>query len=336
MSGTAIFVKTSHRAVLFVSMFLLAASPLVFHITSTQANERAKVKAAALLSMVSEANASLTTLLTKITTAGLEIPPQATTNYQDGCQLATQSITLFRDGSYDQASIVAVKALQRLRDASLIADPVIPDQSVPFEDAVLKLRALNASLTQAWTYVARLERSFNPTIIVEYNASAFVQAIEDAKAHLAGAQASLEQMAFAAAEQQLAAAKAALVDAGMQLKAWTTAVQVVKLAHFLVLAEQRLTQLRANITAAVVDVAPQVRNASLTALASAEGHLQTAKTYLANTLVEATIEELEASKADAREAVRCLEAADVSLHEVTRELTEATTIHGGLEDAYIT
>ncbi len=331
-----IFVKSSHRVVLFLSVFLLAASPVVFHITSAQANERAKVKAAALLSMVSEANASLTTLMTKITTAGLDIPVQATTNYRDGCLLATQSIAFFQNGSYDQASRIAVEALQRLHDASLIADPVIPDEPVPFEDAALQLRALNGSLTQAWTYVSRLERSFNSTILVQYNASAFVRAIDDAKAHLAGAQASLGQMAFAAAEQQLAAAKAALVDAGMQLKAWTTAVKVVKLAHFLVLAEQRLTQLRANITAAVVDVAPPVRNASLTALASAEGHLQTAKTYLTNTLVEATIEELEASKADAREAVRCLEAAGVSLLEVTGEPTEATTTHEGLEDAYIT
>ncbi len=321
--------KSSHRAVLFVSVFLLAASPLVFHITSAQANERAKVKAAALLSMVSEANASLTALLTKITTAGLDIPVQATTNYRDGCLLATQSIALFQNGSYDQASATAVEALQRLHDASKIADPVIPAEPVPFENTTLKLRALNASLAQAWTYISRLERSFNHTILVEYNASAFVRAIEDAKAHLAEAQVSLRQMAFAAAEQQLAAAKAALDDAGMQLKAWTTAVQVVKLAHFLALTEQRLTQLRANITAAVADVAPQVRNASLTALASAEGHLQTAKTYLANTLVEATIEELEASKADAREAVRCLEAAGVSLNEATGEPTEATATHGG-------
>lgn len=328
--------KPSQRAVLFLSVCLLVASPIILHATSAQTNERAKAKAATLLTMVTDVNASLTAMFTTITKAGLDIPPQATASYLEGCFLATQSVTLFQNGSYVQASATAVEALQRLRNAGVFADSVLPYEPTPFEDAVLKLRELNASLTQTWKYVFRLEGSFNQTIIPEFNASAFFRAIDDAKTHLAAAKASLRQLAFPVAEQQLAAAKTALVDAVAQLKAWTTAVKVMKLTHFLVLAEQRLTRLRANITAAVVDVTSQVRNASLTALESAERHLQTAKTYLANTLVEATIKELEASKTAAREAVRCLEAAGVSMNETAVELTEVTSTHEGLEDAYIT
>ena len=294
-------------------MFLLVSSNIFLHATSAQNNERLKAKAETLLNVVKEVNASIKTLFNEITMEGLDIPLNAERSYLEGRLLANQSCTLFRNGSYFQASSVAVESLQILRDVAIIADQVMPYEPEPLEEAALKILEVNASIVQVYDYLSRLENSFNKTTVKDYNSSAFLLAKEDAKEHLDNAIAKLSLMEINNAEEQLASAKASLSEAVIHMNALTVAVKAFKTKHFIVVAEERLTLLRANITSASLNVSQQVRNASLTALNIAERKLQTAKDLMANDMVDETIEELEESKKYERLAVTHLESAGVIL-----------------------
>ena len=296
-------------------MFFLVSSNIFLHATSAQNNEILKAKAETLLNVVTEVNASIITIFNEITMEGLDIPVNAERSYLEGRLLANQSCTLFRNGSYFQAGSIAVEALQILRDVAIIADQVMPYEPEPFEEAALKILVLNASIVQVYDYLSRLENSFNKTTVKDYNASAFLLAIEDAKEHLDVAKAKLSLMEINDAEQQLASARASLSEAVMHMRTLTVAVKALKTEQFIVVAEERLTLLRANITAASLNVSQQVRNASLTALNVAESRLQTAKDLMAKDMVDETIEELEESKKYERLAVKHLESAGVILDE---------------------
>lgn len=294
-------------------MFLLASSNIFLHVTSAQNSERLKAKAETLLNMVEEVNASIITIFREITMEGLDIPLKAERSYLEGCLLANRSRTLFRNGSYVQASTIAVESLQILRDVVVIVDQVVPYEPESFEEAALKILVVNASIVQIYDYLSRLENSFNKTLVEDYNSSAFLLAIEDAKEHLAIAKAKLSLMETNKAEEQLASAKASLSEAVMHMNALTLAVKALKTEQFIVVTEERLTLLRANITAASLNVSQQVRNASLTALNEAESRLQTAKDFMANDMVVETIEKLEESKKYEMLAVEHLESAGVIL-----------------------
>jgi hypothetical protein len=296
-------------------MFLLVSSNIFLHSTSAQNNERLKTKAETLLNIVQEVNASIITIFNKITIEGLEIPLQAERSYLEGRLLANQSFTLFRNGSYFQASSKAVESLKILRDVAIIVEQVMPYEPEPFEEAALKILELNASIAQNYDYLSRLENSFNKTTVKDYNSSAFLLAIEDAKEHLDIAKAKLSLMEVNNAEHQLASAKASLSEAVMHMNTLTIVIKALKTEQYIVVAEERLTILRANITAASLNVSQQVRNASLTALNIAESRLQSAKDLMANDMVDETVEELEESKKYERLAVKHLESAGVILDE---------------------
>jgi hypothetical protein len=296
-------------------MFLLVSSNIFLHATSAQNNERLKGKAETLLNVVEEVNASIITIFNEITMEGFDIPLNAERNYLEGCLLANQSFTLFRNGSYSQASSIAVESLKILRDVVIIADQVMPYEPEPFEETALKVLELNASIVQVYDYLSRLENSFNKTTVKDYNSSAFLISIEDAKEHLAIAKAKLSLMEINNAEEQLASAKASLSEAVTYMNTFTVAVKALKTELFIVVAEERLTLLRANITSASLNVSQEVRNASLTALNIAESRLQTAKDLMANDMVDETVEELEESKKYERLAVKHLESAGVILDE---------------------
>ena len=219
----------------------------------------------------------------------------------------------YRHGS--QACTIAVESLQILRDVGIIVEQVVPYEPEPFEEAVLKIREVNASILQNYDYLSRLEKSFNKTTVTEYNSSAFLLAIEDAKEHLAIAKAKLSLLEIKSAEEQLASAKASLSEAVIHMKTLTVAVKALKTEQFIVRTEERLTFLRANITAASLNVTQQVRNASLTALNIAESRLQTAKDLMATDLVDAAVEELDEATKYERLAVKHLESAGVTLDE---------------------
>lgn len=311
----AIYLKKSHVIVILLLMFLLVSSNIFLHTTSAQNNDRLKEKAETLLNVVREVNASIITIFNKITMDGLDIPLKAEESYLEGRLLANRSFTLFRNGSYFQASSKAVESLKMLRDAVIIADQVMPIEPEPLEEAALKILVLNASIAQIYDYLSRLENSFNKTVVTGYNSSAFLISIEDAKEHLDIAKAKLSLMEINDAEQQLASAKVSLSEAVVHMNALTVAVKALKAEQFIVFAEKRLTLLRANITAASLNVSQQVRDASLAALNIAESRLQTAKDLMANNMVDETVEELEESKTYERLAVKCLESAGVILDE---------------------
>ena len=296
-------------------MALLVSSNIFLHITSAQNNERLKEKTETLLNVVNEVNVSIKTIFNEITMEGFDIPVKAERSYLDGCLLANQSFTLYRNGSYSQASTIAVESLKKLKDAAIIASQVMPYEPDPFEDATLKILVLNASIVQAHDYLSRLENSFNKTTVTDDNSSAFRASIKDAKEHLTTAKAKLNLMEINNTEEQLALAKASLSKAVMHMNALTVAVKALKTEQYIVVAEERLTLLRANLTAASVNMSQQVRNASLTALNIAESRLQTAKDFLANDMVDETVEELEESKKYERLAVTYLESASDILDE---------------------
>jgi hypothetical protein len=296
-------------------MFLLVSSNIFLHATSAQNTERLKAKAETLLNVVNEVNASIITTFNEITMEGLDIPFNAERSYLEGRLLANQSLTLFRNGSYFQAISKAVDSLKILRDVVIIADQVMPYEPEPLEETALKILEVNASIVQVYDYLSRLENSFNKTTVKDYNSSAFLLAIEDTKEHLDNAKAKLSLMEINNAEQQLASAKASLSEAVIHMNALTVAVKAFKTEQFIVVAEERLTLLRANITAASLNVSQQVRNASLTALNIAERKLQTAKDLMANDMVDEAVEELEESKKYERLAVTHLESAGVTLDE---------------------
>lgn len=296
-------------------MFLLVSSNIFLYTTSAQNNEILKEKAETLLNIVKEVNASIVTIFNEITMEGLDIPLKAEESYLEGRLLANRSFILFRNGSYFQASSKAVESLKMLRDAVVIVDQVMPVEPEPLEEAALKIRVLNASIVQIYDYLSRLENSFNKTVVMGYSSSVFLISIEDAKEHLDIAKAKLGLMEINDAEQQLASAKAFLYEAVVHMNALTVAVKALKAEQFIVVAEKRLILLRANITAASLNVSQQIWDASLAALNIAESRLQTAKALMANDMVDETVEELEESKKYERLAVKHLESAGVILDE---------------------
>ena len=296
-------------------MFLLVSSNIFLYTTSAQNNEILKEKAETLLNIVKEVNASIVTIFNEITMEGLDIPLKAEESYLEGRLLANRSFILFRNGSYFQASSKAVESLKMLRDAVVIVDQVMPVEPEPLEEAALKIRVLNASIVQIYDYLSRLENSFNKTVVTGYSSSVFLISIQDAKEHLDIAKAKLGLMEINDAEQQLASAKTFLYEAVVHMNALTDAVKALKAEQFIVVAEKRLILLRANITAASLNVSQQIRDASLAALNIAESRLQTAKALMANDMVDETVEELEESKKYERLAVKHLESAGVILDE---------------------
>jgi tetratricopeptide (TPR) repeat protein len=294
-------------------MFLIVSSSFFLHATSAQNDERLKEKAETLLNVVKEVNASIISIFNKITMGDLDIPLKAEERYLEGSLLANRSFALFRNGSYFQATSKAVESLKLLREVLVIADQVLPYVPEPFEEAALKILELNASIVQVYDYLSRLENSFNKTVVQDYNSSAFLISIEDAKEHLDFAQAKLGLLKIKDTEEQLASAKASLSEAVKHMNALTVVVKALKTKQFIVVAERRLTLLRANITSASLNVSQQVRNASLTALNTAESRLQTAKNLMANDMVDESVEELEESKKYERLAVKHLESAGVIL-----------------------
>lgn len=311
----AVYLKKSHVTVILFLMFLLVFSNVFLYTTSAQNDVRSKEKAETLLNVVKEVNASIITVFNKITMEGLDIPLKAEESYLEGRLLANRSFILFRNGSYFQASSKAVESLKILRGVLMIADQVLPVEHEPFEEAALKIIELNASIVQVYGYLSRLEGSFNKTLVVDYNSSAFLISLEDAKEHLDIAKAKLGLLEIDKAEHQLASAKASLLEARIHMGALIVAVKALKTKQFIVVTEKRLIFLRANITAASLNVTQQVRNASLTALSTAESRLQTAKDFMADDMVDETVRELEDSKRYEMLAVKHIESAGATLDE---------------------
>jgi hypothetical protein len=277
----------------FISTSVLAA---------TQQATTPKEKADALLSLLKNANSTVTDVFQQLEVENIEVPQTSLNEYNQAVALAEEAANLYEAGNYLEASGKIVQALQRLKETLRI---IYENTNLkPSETDVTLERAasLNSSINRCQDQLQQIEQLVQVAATAGLNTSSLETAIATAKSLLFNASSELEQRNFEAATNNVTEAKNLIERMTLMLNDWAVELKTPRLESYINQTETRLTALRAEATSVS-------NSASLTALNQAETSLNLAKDYLEKQLFNQTVTELVNAKESEEQAVNALKPA---------------------------
>jgi len=270
--------------------------------TFTQNAATPKDKAYALFKLFENANSTSVDLFNQLKTAAIAIPQASLTQYTEAQNLANEGRNLYQAGNYMEASNKVIQALQKLEENMKTIYETTNVQQTQTEIDIERTRTMNSSITRFREQLRHMENLTLAAQQAGFNVSSLTIKIETSELLLKEALCDLIQKEYVAAENSLNKAKVIISDLTDSLSNLSTDLRTQRLEAYISETEQRLNVIKAEATSTA-------NTASLIAVNQAETSLNKAKTYLEQSLVNASVTELLNSKESENQAIAALQPA---------------------------
>jgi len=314
-------------AIIIVLTLVLSMTFTVLNPTSALTNDNQKQKAETLLKILDNDNTSIIETFSKLDAQNITVPKTAETTYNEGLEHAKEAVSLMNEENFSEASIEAVKAMQKFEDTLKIleaASPVEPTETeVTAEDAI----SLKANITRAIEHVERLENLTAKAATAGYNTLAIEKRLSEVKQRLENATRELCTLNLEGAAEELRIAKTLLDELNEAFDRLTNLVKASNTEKYLEEAEIRVSATKANITISAA-LTPEAKEDAITALNNSETNLANARDSIENNNVDEAIEELEEAKKweeESNRAISAVAATPTSVSPTTDSFTRAET-----------
>lgn len=313
-------------AIIVLLTLVLSTAFLVLNPASAQTNGNQKQKAETLLSILDSNNMSIALAFSRLDAQSILVPQTAETAYNEGLEHAEEAVRLMNQENYDEASIEAVKAMQKFEETLKILEDASPVEPTETEVAAEEAISLKANITRAIAYVEKLGNLTAKAAAAGYNTAAIAQKLSEAKQHLRNATRKLSAMNLDGAAEELLAAKTLLDELNDPFERLTNLVKTSNTETYLEAAEDRVAATKADITSSAALTADAKADA-ITALSNSEASLANARDLIENNDVDEAIGELEDAKKWEEESNRAIAAAatPTQVSPTTESFTSAET-----------
>jgi hypothetical protein len=304
---------------------VLSITFMIFNPTLALTNDNQKQKAESLLSILSNGNMSIVEAFSRLDVQNIPVPQTAETIYNEGLSHAEEAFRLVSDEKYDEASIEAVKAMQKFEETLRILDSTSPVEPTETEVTTEEIIGLKANVTRTIEYVERLENLTAKAVTAGYNTTAIEQTLSEIKRHMENATRQLSAMNLEGAAEELCTAKTLLKNLKDYFDRLINCVKASNTEKYLETAEIRVSATKANITASA-NLTAEAKEDAITALNNSEKNLANARDFIENDNVDDAIEELEEAKKWEEESSRAtasVAATSTSVAPTTESFTRA-------------
>jgi len=314
-------------AVIVLLTLVLSMTFTVLNPTLALTNEDQKQKAETLLGILDNDNKSIIEAFSKLDDQNITVPKTAETTYNEGLEHAEEAFTLMNEENFSEASIEAVKAMQKFEDTLKMleaASPVEPTETeVTAEDAI----SLKANITRAIEHIERLENLTAKAATAGYNTVAIEKRLSEVKQRLENATRELTTLNLEGAAEELCIAKTLLDELKEPFDRLTNLVKASNTEKYLEEAEIRVSETKANITISAA-LTPEAKEDAIAALNNSEASLSNARDSIERNNVDEAIEELEEAKKweeESNNAIASVAASQNSVAPTDKSLTRAET-----------
>jgi tetratricopeptide (TPR) repeat protein len=277
-----------------------------------QGMENKHLTAEMLISIMEAVDRRVLEIFRQLEARGVLVPNDAQTKYYGGLLLANDSATLLGAGNPGEASKKAVEALQLYKEALMIAQETLGEEPPWPEIVAERSLILRDSITRAYEYLRRLENLTKLARAEGFNSTMIETKIVVAKRILEDAVSNLKVGYFDQVVDDLAAARALILQSSGQVRRLAEERKVQTIEVFLGKTQERLSDLKETVDSLSSNLSPQVKNASLVALNEAEGSLQRAEGFLEQRMISETIDELSNAREKEEETITLLKSAGVA------------------------
>jgi hypothetical protein len=286
---------------------VLSTTSVILSPASAQANGTQKQKAETLLSILGSGNMSIVEALSRFDAQNISVPQTAETAYTEGLAHAEEAVRLMNQQNYDEASVEAVKAMQKFEETLKIlegASPVEPTETeVTAEEAI----SLKANITRTFAHVEKLENLTAKAAAAGYNTAAIEKKLSEVKQRLENATRELSATNLDGAAGELAVAKTLLDELRDPFKRLTNLVKASNTEKYLEAAAVRVAATKANITSSAA-LTSETKEDAIAALKNSEASLANARDFIEHNDVDDAIGELEEAKKWEEESSRAIAA----------------------------
>jgi hypothetical protein len=274
---------------------VLSMTFMILNPTLAQTNDNQKQKAETLLNILGNVNMSIVEAFSRFDAQNIPVPQTAETAYNEGIEHSEEAFRLMSEENYDEASVEAVKAMQKFEETLKILEDASPVEPTETEVTAEEAISLKANITRTIEHVERLENLTARARTKGYYTTAIEKRLSEVKQHLENATRELSAMNLDGAAEELAIAKTLLDELKEPIDRLTDLVKASNTEKYLEAAEIRVAATKANITSSA-NLTPEAKEDALAALNNSEANLATARDFIESDNVDGAIEELEEAK----------------------------------------
>jgi len=314
-------------AIITILTLVLSMTFTVLNPTLALTNGDQKQKAETLLNILDNDNKSIIEAFSKLDAQNITVP-NAETAYNEGLAHAEEAFTLMNEENFSEASIEAVKAMQKFEETLRMLEDASPVEPTETEVTAEEAISLKANITRAVEHIRRLENLTAKAATAGYNTTAIEKTLSEVKQHLENAARKLYALNLDGAAEELLIAKTVLEELKQPFDRLTNLVKASNTEKYLEEAEIRVSETKENITLSTA-LTPEIKEDAITALNNSEASLANARDFIENKNVDEAIEELEEAKKWEEESNRVIASVTVTQNSVeptTESITRAETM----------
>jgi len=314
-------------AIITILTLVLSMTFTVLNPTFALTNGDQKKKAETLLSILDNDNTSIIEAFSKLDDQNITVPKNAETTYNEGLAHAEEAFRLMNEENFSEASIEAVKAMQKFEETLRILENASPVEPTETEVTAEEIISLKANITRAIEHVERLENLTAKAATAGYNTSAIEKTLSEVKQHLENATRELHTRNLDGAAEELCIAKTLLEELNEPYDRLTNLVKTSNTEKYLEEAEKRVSATKANITLSAA-LTPEAKEDAIVALNNSEASLANARDSIERNNVDEAIEELEEAKKweeESNSAIASVAASQNSVAPTDKSFTRAET-----------
>jgi hypothetical protein len=314
-------------AIIVLLTLVLSTTFMILNPTSAQTGDNQKQKAEALLKILGNGNMSIVEAFSRFDAQNITVPQTAETAYTEGLAHAEEAVRLMNQENYDEASVEAVKAMQKFEETLKILEGASPLEPTEAEVTAEEAISLKANITRTIAHVERLENLTAKAAAAGYYTTAIEQKLAEIKQHLENATRELSAMNLDGAAEELAIAKTLVDELKEPFDRLTNLVKASNTEKYLEAAEIRVAETKANITSSAA-LTSEAKEDAIAALNNSEASLANARDLIESNDVDDAIEELEEAKKweeESNRAMASVAATPASVAPTTESFTRAET-----------
>ncbi len=314
-------------AIIVLLTLVLSTTFMILNPTLAQTNDNQKQKAETLLKILGNGNMSIIEAFSRFDAQNIPVPQTAETAYNEGLEHSEEAVRLMNQENYDEASVEAVKAMQKFEETLKILESASPVEPTETELTAEEAISLKANITRTIAHVERLENLTAKAAAAGYNTTAIEKRLSEVKQHLENATRELSVMNLDGAAEELVIAKTLLDELKEPFDQLTDLVKASNTERYLEAAEIRVSANKANITSSAA-LTSEAKEDAIAALNNSEASLANARDSIESNNVDEAIEELEEAKKweeESNRAIASVAATPTSVAPTTESFTSAET-----------
>jgi hypothetical protein len=319
--------NTKKVAIIVLLTLVLSMTFMLLNPTLAQTNNNQKQKAETLLNILGNTNMSIVEAFSRFNAQNILVPQTAETTYTEGLAHAEEAVRLMNQENFSEASVEAVKAMQKFEETLKLLEDASPVEPTETEATAEEAISLKSNITRAIEYTERLENLTAKAATAGYSTTAIENKLSEIRQHVENATRELSAMNLDGATEELRRAKTLLDELKNPFDRLTDLVKASNTEKYLEAAEIRVATTRANITSSAA-LTSETKEDAIAALNNSEASLADARDSIENNNVDDAIEELEEAKKweeESNRAVATVAATPTAVAPTTDSLTRAET-----------